>query len=284
MAYPVPLFARRVCVIALALAAPALLGGADTPTTPPRPPLPVAVATIVARYPHDTNAFTEGLLIDRGALYESTGYERSSFIKRIDLETGKVLQSTQLPSSVFGEGIVIWGNEILNVVWHGGQGQRRSLKDFRVTGKFTYTGEGWGMTHDTHNIILSDGTPVLRFLSPRTMKVVRRLTVTANGRPLPRLNELEYVKGAILANVWMTGAIVKIDPTTGHVTQVIDLTQLIADAHPRDPEAVPNGIAYDEAHDRLFVTGKYWPYIYQVALQQPPVSAKPDDGSLRQGR
>ncbi len=268
-------FRRLVASAALALAAPLLLTAADAP--PARPP--VAVVNIVARYPHDTTAFTEGLLIDRGALYESTGFEHHSFIRRVDLETGKVQQSVQLPTDVFGEGIVVWGNEILNVIWHGGAGQRRSLKDFRTTGKFSYTGEGWGMTRDTRNIILSDGTPVLRFLDPKTMKVVRRLSVTLDGKPLPRINELEYVKGSILANVWMTPAIVRIDPASGKVTQIIDLSPVIADAHPTDPDAVPNGIAYDAAHDRLFVTGKYWPWLYQVTLQPADAPGKSKAGS-----
>lgn len=265
-----PFVPRRVLGVLAAVAAPLLLGGSE-PAPKPAPP-PLMTVRIIERFPHDTQAFTEGLLIDRGKLYESTGYERQSFIKRIDLNSGKVEQSTRLSPNVFGEGIVVWGDEILNVVWHGGRGERRALGDFRVTGHFAYTGEGWGMTQDGHHIILSDGTPVLRFLNPKTMKVVRTLPVTLNGRPLPRINELEYVDGTILANIWLTGAIVRIDPATGNVTQIIDLTPVIDDARPRNEEAVPNGIAYDAATHRLFVTGKYWPYIYQVAIEPAPAA------------
>lgn len=274
-----PRLIRPIASALLALAAPLLLtaavapqaaaGASDAAKSPP-----LAIVHIVARLPHDTAAFTEGLLIDHGSLYESTGFEKQSFIKRITLETGKVEQSVALPPNVFGEGIVVWGNEILNVIWHGGAGQRRALKDFRTVGKFSYTGEGWGMTHDARHVILSDGTPVLRFLDPRTMKVVRRVTVTLGGQPLPRINELEYVKGSILANVWLTGAIVRIDPATGAVTQIIDLTAVVDDAHVRNPEAVPNGIAYDADHDRLYVTGKYWPYLYQVTVEPTEATAK----------
>lgn len=275
-----PLFRRSTFLhpgrAAAMLAALVLTGGSAADTEAPAPKVPMTTVNIVQRYPHDTNAFTEGLLIDHGKLYESTGYEGRSYIKRIDLESGKVEQSVQLPAGVFGEGIVVWGNEILNVIWHGGQGQRRTVKDFKLSGKFSYTGEGWGMTRDAHNIILSDGTPVLRFMDPRTMKVARQLPVTIGGVPLPRINELEYVKGSILANVWLTGAIVRIDPATGRVTQIIDLTPVVQDANARNPEAVPNGIAYDEAHDRLFVTGKYWPHVYEVTLApaQAPGNSK----------
>lgn len=243
-----------------------MVGGADAPP----PAVPIVTATIVERLPHDSSAFTEGLLIDHGKLYESTGYERQSFIRRIDLATGKVEQQTQLAPDVFGEGIVVWRDEILNVIWHGGHGQRRALKDFRLTGSFRYDGEGWGMTQDGRHIILSDGTPVLRFLDPKTLKVVRRLPVTFNGRPLPRINELEYVKGTILANVWFTSAVVRIDPQSGKVTQVIDLSALVDDAHPKNPDSVANGIAYDAAHDRLYLTGKNWPWLYQVKLEPAP--------------
>lgn len=260
---------RRIAALLLALCVPALASGADPATEPAV--TPAAVATIVARLPHATNAFTEGLLIDRGKLYESTGYERQSFITRYDLKTGKEERRVQLAPDVFGEGIVVWRDEILNVIWHGGRGQRRSLRDFKLTGSFRYDGEGWAMTQDGHNIILSDGTPVLRFLDPKTMKVVRRLPVTLRGQPVQRINELEYVNGSILANIWLTPVAVRIDPKTGVVTQLIDLSQLVADAYPRDADSVPNGIAYDAEHDRLYITGKNWPWLYEVKLE--PASA-----------
>jgi glutamine cyclotransferase len=256
---------------ALALIAPALLIGAAQPAkAPPAAIPPTAVAEIVARLPHDPDAFTEGLLIDHGSLYESTGREGRSTIRRLDLATGAVKQSVTLKPSIFGEGIVVWRDQILNVIWHGGIGERRALGNFQPIGSFRYTGEGWAMTHDSHHIILSDGTPVLRFLDPVTMKVVRRLPVTYQGKPLQRINELEYVKGDILANVWLTPFIVRIDATTGAVKQVIDLSDLVAEIGSRDPEAVPNGIAYDAAHDRLYVTGKLWPTLFEIRLKPVP--------------
>lgn len=253
-------------VRAMAVAMAVLLVAADTPPAS----ITVASAEIVARLPHDRNAFTEGLLIDHGALYESTGREGRSTIRRLDLSTGAVRQSVSLPGSVFGEGIVVWRDQILNVIWHGGVGQRRALSTFKTIGKFRYTGEGWGMTQNGTHIILSDGSPVLRYLDPATMKVVRRLPVTFQGKPLPRLNELEYVGHDILANVWLTSSIVRIDQSTGVVKQVIDLTDLIRDAGVNEVEAVPNGIAYDHATGKLYVTGKLWPWLYEIRLQ--PIS------------
>ena len=237
----------------------------QTVPAPAQPaPLPVAQAEIVATYPHDPRAFTEGLLIDRGTLYESTGREGQSDIRRVDLKTGRVLASVKLAPQLFGEGIVAWRNQLLSVTWHGGQGFKWSLPGLKPTGKFTYTGEGWAMTDDGRNIILSDGTPVLRFLDPTTQKVVRRLTVTANGRPVEQLNELEYVEGQIYANIWMTPYIARIDPANGRVVGVIDVSPLIAKVALADRDSVPNGIAYDRAAHRLYVTGKNWPSLFEI--------------------
>lgn len=227
-------------------------------------PLPVAQAEIVATYPHDPRAFTEGLLIDRGTLYESTGREGQSDIRRVDLKTGRVLASVKLAPQLFGEGIVAWRNQLLSVTWHGGQGFKWSLPGLKRTGGFRYTGEGWAMTDDGRNIILSDGTPVLRFLDPSTQKVVRRLTVTANGRPVQQLNELEYIDGQIYANIWMTPYIARIDPANGRVVGVIDVSPLIAKVALADRDSVPNGIAYDRVAHRLYVTGKNWPSLFEI--------------------
>ncbi len=237
------------------------------------PPLiaavPVEQPRVLHVYPHDTGAFTEGLLIRDGWLYESTGFENHSFIRKEVLATGKVVQSIAIPSEYFGEGIVDWGNTLRSFVWHGGKGFIWNLKTLRQTGSWTYAGEGWAMTQDGRNIIMSDGTPVLRFLDPATMQPVRRLTVTLNGQPLASINELEYVHGEILANVWQTSLIVRIDPKSGRVKGVIDVTALWNKAGVSDPNAVPNGIAYDAKTNRLFVTGKYWPYLYEI---QPPAT------------
>jgi len=229
--------------------------------------IPVEQPRVLHVYPHDTGAFTEGLLIRDGWLYESTGFENHSFIRKEVLATGKVVQSISIPSQYFGEGIVDWGDSLRSFVWHGGKGFIWDLKTLRQTGSWTYTGEGWAMTQDGRNIIMSDGTPVLRFLDPKTMQVARRLTVTLNGQPLAMINELEYVHGEILANVWQTSLIVRIDPRSGRVKGVIDVTPLWDKAGVTDPGAVPNGIAYDKKTNRLFVTGKYWPYLYEI---QPP--------------
>ena len=228
--------------------------------------LPVEAAQVVRTYPHSTDAFTEGLLFRDGFLYESTGREGRSFIRKASLATGRTVKSVALPPGVFGEGIVDWKDQLFSVVWHGGVGTRWSLKSFRKLGTFRYSGEGWSMTSDGRNIILSDGTPALRFLDPATLKVVRTLNVTAEGRPLRQINELEYVRGEILANIWLTNFIARIDPATGRVKGLIDLGALSARIGATDPDAVPNGIAFDKATGRLFVTGKNWPMLFQINL------------------
>jgi glutamine cyclotransferase len=228
--------------------------------------LPVAVPEVVKTYPHDPGAFTEGLFFQEGALYESTGGEGRSTIRKVDLDSGRVLKSVSIPPELFGEGIVAWKDQLLSVTWHGGTGFRWSLRDFRPLGRFSYAGEGWAMTRDKRNIILSDGTPVLRFLDPRTLKVTRRLPVTAEGVPLEQLNELEYVDGEILANIWQTNLIARIDPQSGAVKGWIDVSALTAQIGATDRDSVPNGIAYDAAKHRLFVTGKNWPLLFEIRL------------------
>ena len=249
----------RATVLALVFALQAV-----TPVDPAPPP--IEQARIVATYPHDTTAFTEGLLIDHGTLYESTGREGQSDIRRVDLPTGRVLARARIAPGLFGEGIVAWKRQLFSVTWHGGQGFRWTLPGLKRSGGFRYAGEGWAMTEDGRHLILSDGTPVLRFLDPVTQKVVRRLTVTIQGRPLERLNELEYIDGELLANVWMTRYIVRIDPATGKVKGVIDLAPLIAQVGLSDLDSVANGIAYDRVARKLYVTGKNWPSLFEIAL------------------
>ena len=228
--------------------------------------LPVEAAQVVRTYPHSTDAFTEGLLFRDGYLYESTGREGQSFIRKTNLATGRTVQSVALAPGVFGEGIVDWKDKLYSVIWHGGVGTRWSLKTFRKLGTFRYSGEGWAMTHDGRSIILSDGTPVLRFLDPNSLKVVRTLNVTANGQPVRQINELEFVRGEILANIWMTKFIVRIDPATGRVKGLIDLGAIVKRIGATDPDSVPNGIAFDKATGRLFITGKNWPTLFQIKL------------------
>jgi glutamine cyclotransferase len=224
---------------------------------------------IVHTYPHDINAFTEGLFYLDGHLFESTGLNGSSEIREERLEDGKVLRKVSVDRRYFGEGIVAWGSEIRSLTWQGGIGFRWRRSDFAKVGEFQYPGEGWALTRNDREIIMSDGTAQLRFLDPATMAERRRINVTDEGRPVERLNELEWVKGEIFANVWMTSRIARIDPKSGRVTGWIDLSQLVAEQAPPGEDSVLNGIAYDSAKDRLFVTGKNWPKLLEIKLVPP---------------
>lgn len=240
----------------------------QAPTTQSQPRAPIQGYRVVNTYPHDPRAFTQGLFWLDGHLYESTGQVGESTIRRVDLETGRVLQSTDIPAGLFGEGIVNWGDQIINITWQGGIGYRWDRRTLRRLSEWTYPGEGWGLTQNGREIIMSDGTAELRFLDPETLQERRRLTVTLNGRPVTQLNELEWVRGEIFANVWMQPAIIRIDPATGNVTGIVDLRPLAQEnAGTRDD--VLNGIAWDPATDRLFVTGKYWSRLYEIALTPP---------------
>jgi glutamine cyclotransferase len=223
---------------------------------------------IAATYPHDPRAFTQGLIWRDGHLYESTGQLGYSTIRQVRLEDGRVLQSVDLPQGQFGEGIVDWGDQIVNLSWQNGIGYRWDRRTLRRLGEWRYTGEGWGLTRSDGEIIMSDGTHELRFLDPATLNERRRIQVTDQGVPVPRLNELEWVNGEIFANVWLTPMIARIDPASGRVTGWIDLTAL-AIQNGRDRDSVLNGIAYDRERDRLFVTGKYWSNLYEIDLTAP---------------
>ena len=183
-----------------------------------------------------------------------------------------MLRSTDIPPGLFGEGIVNWGDEILSITWQDGVGFRWDRGSFRQTGSFRYDHEGWGLTQDGRHSVMSDGTPTLRFLDPATMREVRRVTVTSADRPVANLNELEFVRGEIFANVWMTSRIARIDPATGRVTGWIDLASLVRDNRGGGEDNVLNGIAWDEAGGRLFVTGKNWPRLYESALAAAPAA------------
>jgi glutamine cyclotransferase len=220
---------------------------------------------IVATYPHDPRAFTQGLFYLNGHLYESTGQVGQSTIRKVHFEDGRVLQSVPIPPGLFGEGIVNWGNEIISITWQGGNGYRWDLATLRRTGEWRYEGEGWGLTQNGTDIIMSDGTSALRFLDPVTLAERRRITVTRDGAEVTQLNELEWVNGEIFANVWQTPYIVRINPQSGNVTGVIDLTPL-ANENGDSSDRVLNGIAYDAQRDRLFVTGKLWPRLYEIDL------------------
>jgi glutamine cyclotransferase len=220
---------------------------------------------IVATYPHDPRAFTQGLVFLGGQLYESTGQHGQSTIRRVNIADGRVLQSVALPASQFGEGIVDWGDQIVSITWQGGTGYRWDRATLRRLGEWSYEGEGWGLTRNRTDIIMSDGTPELRFLDPATLAERRRVTVTMQGQPVTNLNELEWVGGEVFANIWQTGFIYRIDPASGRVTGIIDLRPLAAQ-NTTDSDNVLNGIAYDPGGDRLFVTGKNWSRLYEIDL------------------
>lgn len=247
------------------LAALASLAQAAPAPAPAVAAPPIYDARVVHTYPHDRQAFTQGLFYLDGQLYESTGQVGRSTIRRVRFQDGRVQQSVAIPAGQFGEGIVNWRDQIVSLTWIGGVGYRWDRRTLRQLGEWRYDGEGWGLTQNGSEIIMSDGSPQLRFLDPATLAERRRITVTVNGSPVERLNELEWVNGEIFANVWHTAMIVRIDPASGRVTGVIDLRPLVEENR-GDIDDVPNGIAYDAARDRLFVTGKNWANLYEIDL------------------
>lgn len=239
--------------------------------------VPVYTAMVVATHPHDPTAFTEGLFFKDGALYESTGEAGTSFIRKVDPATGKVLQQVDLPAPYFGEGIVAFGDKLYQLTWKDQTGFTYSLKDMTLGDTFAYQGEGWGMTQNGKNIIMSNGSDELRFLDPKTMQPVSTLKVTANGCPVQQLNELEWIEGEIWANIWQTNLVARIDPASGKVTSFLDVSAL--GPKTSDPDVVPNGIAYDAASKRVMVTGKHWPQLFEVK-QGAAVSNNADAAKL----
>lgn len=228
--------------------------------------LPVSGVRVVATFPHDATAYTEGLFFHDGYLFESTGLVGRSDVRKVRLSDGGVLLSRAIEPNLFGEGIVNWGSEIISLTWRDQVGFRWDGQTLVRNEAFRYSGEGWGLTQNGQNIIMSDGSSVLRFLDPVSLKQTRRLAVRADGRPLENLNELEWVRGEVLANIWLTKRIARINPKSGNVTGWIDLSSLPETRNLSDPDAVANGIAYDSVRNRLFVTGKNWPRLYQIEL------------------
>ena len=222
---------------------------------------------IVHAYPHDRTAFTEGLFYLDGTLYESTGLKGQSSLRRVKLETGEVLQQFDLPESLFGEGIVNWKNQILQLTWQSEIGFVYDLKTFKKKKEFHYPGEGWALTQDGRRLIMDDGTPQIRFWNPESLEETGRITVTDRGQPVTSLNELEWVEGEIYANIWGTSRIARIAPNTGRVTGWIDLSELEKSSGADvNSDSVLNGIAYDGKTHRLFVTGKRWPKLFEIRL------------------
>jgi glutaminyl-peptide cyclotransferase len=233
----------------------------------------VAVATtwydyrVVNVYPHDRGAFTQGLVFRDGFLFESTGLNGRSTLRQVRLETGEVIRQHSVESQHFAEGLTDWGNRLVQLTWQSHVGFVYDMTTFAPQRTFSIQGEGWGLTHDQHRLIMSDGTASLRFLDPETWQETGHLTVTEGDQPVARLNELEVVKGEIFANVWQTDHLAIIDPQSGLVTARVDLRGLLSPADRMEPVDVLNGIAYDAKRDRLFVTGKLWPRLFEIRLQ-----------------
>jgi glutamine cyclotransferase len=227
---------------------------------------PVEGYKVVATFPHSTQNYTEGFFYLDGHFYEGTGLAGHSEILVEDPTTGNVLQRRALPPEYFGEGIINWGPNIYEWTWKSHIGFVYDRFSLRPVGQFNYLGEGWGMTRTNKEIITSDGSAILRFRDPNTFKVVRQIQVKDNGHPIENLNELEYIKGQIYANIWHEDRIARISPEDGHVISWIDLSGLLPDNQKVNAESVLNGIAYDEKHDRLFVTGKQWPKIFEIKV------------------
>jgi glutamine cyclotransferase len=231
--------------------------------------IPVYSYNIVNTYSHDPDAFTQGLVIDDGVLYEGTGRYGQSSLRRVELETGDILQIRELSDQFFGEGIAIYGDEIIQLTWQSHIGFVYDKNSFELLQEFAYSTQGWGITYDGTRLIMSDGTSTLHFLDPQGFGEIGHVEVFHNDGPVTKLNELEYVQGEIYANVWQTDRIARIAPETGRVVGWIDLGGLLSAEDRSQPVDVLNGIAYDADNDRLFVTGKLWPKLFEIELISP---------------
>lgn len=268
---------RRPVLAMLLLALPASAAAqssgpaapSSVPPAPAAPRTPVYGYEVVRTFPHDPTAFTQGLVYRDGLLIESTGRAPSS-VRRVRLEDGAVLQKRELDPEYFGEGLTEIDGRVITLTWNSRVGFVWDADDLSQTARFAYEGEGWGLTHDGTRLILSDGTPFLRFLDPDTFAETGRVAVALNGRPVRQLNELEWIDGEVWANVWQTDYIIRINPASGHVVGIIDLTGLLPAGTVKDPnDDVLNGIAWDAANRRLFVTGKNWPSLFEIRLTGP---------------
>jgi glutaminyl-peptide cyclotransferase len=244
---------------------PAILQFCNSAILVSQPLLPVHGYQVVRAYPHDRDAFTQGLQYVDGFLYEGTGLNGRSSIRKVRLETGEVVQKRDLDKAHFGEGIVIWKTDLIQLTWQSNIAFVYDRDTFQPRRTHKYPGEGWGLTHDGARLIMSDGTDELRILEPESFAEVRRIRVTAAGQPLRHLNELEYMKGEILANVWTTDMVARVAPGTGRVLGYIDLRGILSPLE-RASVDVLNGIAYDQQNDRLFVTGKLWPKVFEIKV------------------
>lgn len=270
----VVLFGLYACQMASNSAPPHQESDASTPppTTAAELEPPVYRYRIVNTFPHDRNAFTQGLEFHNGYLYESTGLNGQSSLRKVELRTGRVLQIHRLPQEYFAEGITLFGNRIYQLTWQNGVCFVYNLNNFRQETQFRYYGEGWGLTNDGKYLIMSDGSETITFRDPETFAEVRKITVRAQGKPVKNLNELEYIDGEIWANIWYSDMIARIDPQTGIVKAWVDMEGLPVPN--RGSEEVLNGIAYDRQNKRIFVTGKNWSKLFEIELVEPSKAAK----------
>jgi glutamine cyclotransferase len=230
---------------------------------------------VVHAYPHDAQAFTQGLVFVDGHLYESTGLKGQSSLRMEDVETGRILHFQDVPSQYFAEGLTNWGNTLIQLTWQNHAVLVYDCATFKLLRTLPYPREGWGLAHDDKNLIESDGSAALHFLDPETLRELRSVTVKDHGVPVTHLNELEFIHGEIYANIWYSDRIARISPASGKVLGWIDLSGLLPKEERSSPEAVLNGIAYDAAHDRLFVTGKLWPKIFEIRVVHVQTRADP---------
>ncbi len=258
---------RRIaaCLLIITIALPAQ---AQLVVESARPPARIGYS-VVNSFPHDRGAFTQGLIYRDGFLYESTGLNGRSSLRKVELATGKVLQQVDVDPAHFAEGLTDWKNRLVQITWQTQTGFVYDLETFKLEKTFAFPGEGWGLAHDGKHLILSDGSATLRFLDPKTYAEVRRVEVRYEGKPLAQLNELEMVGDELFANVWGTNFLVVIDPASGRVTGQVDLAGLLPEADRKPPIDVLNGIAWDAAGKRLFVTGKLWPKVFELRLDRP---------------
>lgn len=244
-----------------------LLAAAAVLAAPAQAAIPIYDFVVKNVYPHDPNAFTQGLFYSKGFLYESTGLQGRSSVRKVELKTGKVLMKTDIASEYFGEGITEVSENIVGLTWTSQVGFVFDKASLKVKQTFSYPGEGWGLANDGKNVLMSDGTSYLRTLKPGSLEEISRVQVTADGKPLERLNELEFVDGELYANIWGADVIARINPVSGKVVGWIDLTGLLkAQWKGSQPVDVLNGIAYDKQQRKLYVTGKLWPKLFEIAL------------------
>ncbi|MGD1022393.1 MAG: glutaminyl-peptide cyclotransferase [Candidatus Sulfotelmatobacter sp.] len=264
-----PTFTRRLSIVLLLVVFGHLLSGQSARRAHPAR-VPEYTFKVIQTFPHDSHAFTQGLVFHGGFLYEGTGLKGRSSLRKERLETGEVVQEIELAPEFFGEGTTIVKNEIVQLTWQSQIGFVYNLSDFHLLRQFSYAGEGWGLTTDGGEIFMSDGTPEIRVLDPVTLSEKRRFTVHDGTTQIKELNELEFVEGEIFANVWQTDRIARISPRTGEVLGWIDLAGLLSPVYRLESGAVLNGIAYDAERKRLFVTGKLWPKIFEIRLVPKP--------------